>query len=68
MARVRNDPARMQHAGGPGSLLARAGSAHAGIIDPACRSMLTRYIGEARQKSFAVYMGNETEGVIRPVG
>ena len=38
------------------------------IIDPACRSMLTRYIGEARQKSFAVYMGNETEGVIRPVG
>ena len=38
------------------------------IGDPACRSMLVRYVNEAKQRAFAIYMGTETEGVVRPVG
>jgi flavin reductase (DIM6/NTAB) family NADH-FMN oxidoreductase RutF len=38
------------------------------FADAACRTMLQRYVDEARQGSFAIYMGNESEGVVRPVG
>lgn len=38
------------------------------VVDPACRVMLQRYVDEALQGRFAVYMGDESEGVVRPVG
>ncbi|MBI1386087.1 MAG: cag pathogenicity island protein Cag11 [Rhizobiales bacterium] len=38
------------------------------IHDPAMRSMLQRYCDEARQGEFAVYMGDETEGIVKPTG
>ena len=38
------------------------------IKDSAMRDMLERYGDEARQGGFAIYMGDETEGVVRPVG
>lgn len=38
------------------------------ISDSAVRSMLERYVAEARQGRFGLYMGDETAGVIKPVG
>jgi flavin reductase (DIM6/NTAB) family NADH-FMN oxidoreductase RutF len=38
------------------------------FADAACRTMLQRYVDEAKQGAFAIYMGNESEGVVRPVG
>ena len=38
------------------------------IRDSAMRDMLERYVSEARQGGFAIYMGDEIEGVVRPVG
>ncbi len=38
------------------------------ITDSAVRSMLERYVSEARQGRFGLYMGDETTGVIKPVG
>ena len=38
------------------------------IGDAACRTMLRRYAEERAQGSFAVYMGDETAGVVRSVG
>ncbi|WP_337660152.1 flavin reductase [Anderseniella sp. Alg231-50] len=38
------------------------------IRDSAMRDMLERYVSEARQGGFAIYMGDEIDGVVRPVG
>ncbi|MEI9416122.1 alpha/beta fold hydrolase [Mesorhizobium sp. Cs1321R2N1] len=38
------------------------------IVDPAVRSMLTRYVRECMQDAFGVYVGNEMEGEVRPLG
>jgi len=38
------------------------------IKDSAMFDMLERYVSEARQGGFAIYMGDEIEGVVRPVG
>ncbi|WP_027144615.1 alpha/beta fold hydrolase [Mesorhizobium sp. WSM3626] len=38
------------------------------IVDPAVRSMLTRYVRECTQDAFGVYVGNEMEGEVRPLG
>ncbi|MGI9503549.1 MAG: flavin reductase, partial [Geminicoccaceae bacterium] len=38
------------------------------ITDDPCRSMLKRYVDEAAQGGFAIYMGDETTGVVRPTG
>ena len=37
------------------------------IIDDPCRSMLKRYTDEATQGGFAIYMGDETAGIVRPI-
>ncbi|MBZ9974009.1 alpha/beta fold hydrolase [Mesorhizobium sp. BR-1-1-10] len=38
------------------------------IPDPAVRSMLARYVRECTQDAFGVYVGNEMEGEVRPLG
>jgi flavin reductase (DIM6/NTAB) family NADH-FMN oxidoreductase RutF/pimeloyl-ACP methyl ester carboxylesterase len=38
------------------------------IADPAIRSMLARYVRECSQDAFGVYVGNEVEGEVRPLG
>lgn len=38
------------------------------IKDSAVRSMLERYVNEARQGRYGLYMGDETAGIIKPVG
>lgn len=38
------------------------------VKDSAMHDMLERYVSEARQGGFAIYMGDEIEGVVRPVG
>lgn len=38
------------------------------IKDSAMHIMLERYVSEARQGGFAIYMGDEVDGVVRPVG
>ncbi len=38
------------------------------IADPAVRSMLTRYVRERTEDAFGVYVGNEVEGEVRPLG
>ena len=38
------------------------------VQDAACRMMLQRYVNEALQGRFAVYVGDKSEGVVRPVG
>lgn len=36
--------------------------------DPACQTMLRRYVKEATEGSFAIYMGDEAQGVVQPIG
>jgi len=38
------------------------------IKDSAMHIMLERYVSEARQGGFAIYMGDEVDGIVRPVG
>lgn len=38
------------------------------VADPAVRSMLTRYVRERTEDAFGVYVGNEVEGEVRPLG
>ncbi|MGI9488426.1 MAG: flavin reductase family protein [Geminicoccaceae bacterium] len=37
------------------------------VVDDPCRSMLKRYTDEATQGGFAIYMGDETAGLVRPI-
>lgn len=38
------------------------------VKDSAMHTMLERYVSEARQGGFAIYMGDEVDGVVRSVG